>query len=271
MTFQFKDIASKNTSARHGATNRTMVLLAQRLGVLLALQFKETAADSAAIRRQPTNHTLVLLAMCLGVLVAQIDTSVVNLATHAIGQTFQAGVAPLQWVLDAYNLVYAVLLLSGGLVADLYGRRRAFAIGAAVMAMGSLLCASAPAIGILIAGRAITGIGAALLLPSSLAIIRVVWPEPAARTHAGNLGQLQRARLRYRSEHRRVPDRAFWLAQRLPAGGAAGGRRVCARLGGGSGIRRSERPSFRPARPIVRRAGAGRPRAGCDHEPRRRP
>jgi EmrB/QacA subfamily drug resistance transporter len=181
MTFQFKDIASENTSARHGATNRTMVLLAQRLGVLLALQFKETAADSAAIRRQPTNHTLVLLAMCLGVLVAQIDTSVVNLATHAIGQTFQAGVAPLQWVLDAYNLVYAVLLLSGGLVADLYGRRRAFAIGAAVMAMGSLLCASAPAIGILIAGRAITGIGAALLLPSSLAIIRVVWPEPAAR------------------------------------------------------------------------------------------
>jgi EmrB/QacA subfamily drug resistance transporter len=133
-------------------------------------------------RRRGTNaRAVVLLAMCLGVLIAQIDTSVVILATHAIGATFHAGIAPLQWVLDSYNLVYAVLLLTGGLVADLYGRRRAFATGAVVMAIGSLVCALAPDIGVLIAGRAATGIGAALLLPSSLAIIRVVWPEPATR------------------------------------------------------------------------------------------
>lgn len=181
MTFQFKGIGSENASARHSATNRTTVLLAQRLGMLLALQFPQATDDNVAIRQWPTNRMLVLLAMCLGVLVAQIDTSVVNLATHAIGVTFQAGVAPLQWVLDAYNLVYAVLLLSGGLIADLYGRRRAFAIGAAVMTAGSLVCAFAPTIGVLIAARAATGLGAALLLPSSLAIIRVVWPDPAAR------------------------------------------------------------------------------------------
>ena len=178
MTFQFKAI--DNAPRGRSVTNRKTVLLAQRLGVLLALQFTDIA-DDAPPRLRATSRTLVLLALCLGVLVAQIDTSVVNLATHAIGVTFQAGVAPLQWVLDAYNLVYAVLLLSGGLVADLYGRRRAFAIGAAVMAAGSLVCAFAPAIGVLIAARAVTGIGAALLLPSSLAIIRVVWPEPAAR------------------------------------------------------------------------------------------
>jgi MFS transporter, DHA2 family, methylenomycin A resistance protein len=172
MTFQFKAI----DNAPRGRS-----VLAQRLGLLLALRFNGIASDAVMPRRGTTNRTLVLLALCLGVLVAQIDTSVVNLATHAIGVTFQAGVAPLQWVLDAYNLVYAVLLLSGGLVADLYGRRRAFAIGAAVMAAGSLVCAFAPAIGVLIAARAVTGIGAALLLPSSLAIIRVVWPEPAAR------------------------------------------------------------------------------------------
>ena len=147
----------------------------------MALQFEEIVGGSVLPRRGTTNRTLVLLALCLGVLVAQIDTSVVNLATHAIGVTFHAGVAPLQWVLDAYNLVYAVLLLSGGLVADLYGRRRAFAIGAAVMTAGSLVCAFAPTIGVLIAARAATGLGAALLLPSSLAIIRVVWPDPAAR------------------------------------------------------------------------------------------
>jgi len=174
MTFQFKEIAGG--SARLSATNRATVLLAQRLGLLVPLHFKKTV-DGAS----PGDRTLVLLGLCLGVLMAQIDTSVVNLATHAIGVTFQAGVAPLQWVLDAYNLVYAVLLLSGGLVADLYGRRRAFAIGAVIMAAGSLVCAFAPAIGVLIAARAVTGVGAALLLPSSLAIIRVVWPEPAAR------------------------------------------------------------------------------------------
>ena len=142
-------------------------------------------ATPAAARRSRgarwRRKTLALLAMCLGVLVAQIDTSVVNLATHAIGEAFRAGVAPLQWVLDAYNLVYATLLLGAGLVADMYGRRLAFAIGSIVMAAGSLACAFAPDIGVLIAAHALTGIGAALLLPSSLAIIRVAWPDEAAR------------------------------------------------------------------------------------------
>ena len=148
----------------------------------MTFQQLETAeAVVSTGRRAATVRTLVLLAMCLAVLIAQIDTSVVNLATHAIGATFHAGMAPLQWVLDAYNLVYAMLLLSGGLVADLYGRRRAFALGCALMAAGSLACALAPDINILIAARAVTGVAAALLLPSSLAIIRVVWPDAKAR------------------------------------------------------------------------------------------
>jgi DHA2 family methylenomycin A resistance protein-like MFS transporter len=147
----------------------------------MAKQFDEAADAVPICRRAATGRTMVLLAMCVAVLIVQIDTSVVNLAAHAIGATFHTDVAPLQWVLDAYNLVYAVLLLSGGLVADLYGRRRAFAIGSALMVVGSLVCAFAPDVAVLIAGRAATGLAAALLLPSSLAIIRVVWPEPAAR------------------------------------------------------------------------------------------
>lgn len=147
----------------------------------MAKPFDKVALDGFGCARRVTVRPLVLIAMCLAVLIAQVDTSVVNLSTHAIGAAFGAGVAPLQWVLDAYNLVYAVLLLSGGLVADLYGRRRAFTIGTIVMAGGSLICAFAPNIGVLIAGRAVTGMAAALLLPSSLAIIRVVWPEPAPR------------------------------------------------------------------------------------------
>jgi EmrB/QacA subfamily drug resistance transporter len=147
----------------------------------MAYQVESAYGRMTQAPRKTAAQTLVLLAMCLGVLIAQIDTSVVNLSSHAIGAAFKTGVAPLQWVLDAYNLVYATLLLSGGLIADMYGRRRAFALGAAIMAAGSLACAFAPGIGVLIAARAATGIGAALLLPSSLAIIRVVWPEEAAR------------------------------------------------------------------------------------------
>ncbi|MEO9189963.1 MAG: MFS transporter [Acetobacteraceae bacterium] len=134
--------------------------------------------------RKSAGHAMVLLTMCLAVLVAQVDTSVVNLAVRPIGADLGAGVAGLQWVLDAYNLTYAVLLLSGGLLADLYGRRLVFMIGLAVFAAASLLCAAAPGIGILIGARALTGVGAALLVPASLAIIRVVWTDPVERGRA---------------------------------------------------------------------------------------
>jgi EmrB/QacA subfamily drug resistance transporter len=120
----------------------------------------------------------------MAVLIAQVDTCVTNLATRPIGQTFHSGVGALQWVVDAYNLAYAVLLLTGGLLADLYGRRRIFMAGAAIFTIASLVCAAAPSIGILIAARAVTGVGAAMLLPASLAVIRVAWPDPKARGHA---------------------------------------------------------------------------------------
>ncbi len=126
----------------------------------------------------------LLATLCLAVLLAQVDTSVVNLAVHAIGTHLRAGVGGLQWVLDGYNLAYAMLLLTGGLLADLYGRRRLFIAGAAIFAGGSALCAAAPAIAVLIAGRALAGIGAALLLPASLAIIRVEWADQQARNRA---------------------------------------------------------------------------------------
>jgi EmrB/QacA subfamily drug resistance transporter len=135
-------------------------------------------------RRRDTPGAMTLLTLCLAVLVAQVDTAVVNLATRAIGDHFSAGVIALQWVIDSYNLVYAVLLLTGGLLADLYGRRRIFMIGAALFTIASLICAIAPSISILIFGRALAGVGAALLLPASLAIIRVAWNDEAERGRA---------------------------------------------------------------------------------------
>ncbi|HWV07297.1 MFS transporter, partial [Ralstonia sp.] len=115
-----------------------------------------------------THKRVVLCVLSMAVLVAQIDTAVVNLAVRPIGQFFHAQVGPLQWVIDAYNLAYAALLLSGGLLADLYGRRRAFVSGAAVFSVASVLCALAPSIGWLIGARAMAGVGASLLLPASL-------------------------------------------------------------------------------------------------------
>lgn len=127
---------------------------------------------------------LALVTLCLAVLVAQVDMAVVNLGTRPIGEYFSASVIALQWVVDSYNLVYAVLLLSGGLLADLYGRRRIFMTGAAVFTGATLLCALSTSVWMLIAGRALAGLGAALLMPASLAIIRVVWQDAAERGRA---------------------------------------------------------------------------------------
>jgi EmrB/QacA subfamily drug resistance transporter len=127
---------------------------------------------------------LALATLCLAVLIAQLDSSVVNLAVRPIGRSLDASVAELQWTIDGYNLAYAVLLLTGGLLADLYGRRLVFMAGAVVFVAGSLVCAAAPNVAVLIGGRVIAGIGAALLLPSSLALIAVVWPDPAKRRNA---------------------------------------------------------------------------------------
>lgn len=142
------------------------------------------APERSAPRLQGWLERLVLLTLCLGVLVAQVDTSVVNLAMRSIGRSFGASVAALQWVLDGYNLSYAVLLLTGGLIADLYGRRHVFQAGAALIGTGSLACAFAPSISFLIGARLVVGVGAALLLPASLSIVRVVWPESGRRRWA---------------------------------------------------------------------------------------
>lgn len=124
---------------------------------------------------------LALTTLCLAVLAAQIDTAVVNLALQPIAQNLNADLSRLQWILDAYNLAYAALLLSGGLLTDLYGRRRVFVIGAAVLSVSTLLCAMAPGLEALIAARAISGVGAALLIPASLALIRILWLDSAQR------------------------------------------------------------------------------------------
>jgi DHA2 family methylenomycin A resistance protein-like MFS transporter len=144
----------------------------------------EQFSQGNAGTRKPERHWLALSTLCLAVLVAQVDTSVVNLAVRPIGAHFDAGVAALQWVIDSYNLAYAVLLLTGGLLADLYGRRLIFITGAAIFTAASIVAGLSPDISVLISGRTLTGIGAALLLPASLALVRVIWRDEKERARA---------------------------------------------------------------------------------------
>ncbi|HEX6675086.1 MAG TPA: DHA2 family efflux MFS transporter permease subunit [Actinomycetes bacterium] len=113
----------------------------------------------------------ILLATILGSGIAFLDATVVNVALPTIGRQLHAGLASLQWTVNAYTLTLAGLLLLGGSLGDRNGRRRTFVVGVIWFAVASLLCALAPNPGVLVAARALQGVGGALLTPGSLAII----------------------------------------------------------------------------------------------------
>jgi EmrB/QacA subfamily drug resistance transporter len=124
----------------------------------------------------------VLLATVLGSAMASIDATVVGIALPAIGHDFNSSLATLQWVVTAYTLTLAGLLLFAGALGDKYGRKRWFLIGVIWFAVASLLCAVAPDSAFLITARAVQGIGAALLTPGSLAIIEASFrPDDRSR------------------------------------------------------------------------------------------
>ena len=124
----------------------------------------------------------VLAATVLGSGIAALDATVVNIALPAIGRTFHASVASMQWVIDGYTLPLAGLLLLGGTLGDVHGRRKMFMIGTVWFALASLACGLAPNTGFLIAARALQGVGAALLTPGSLAILQASFaPDDRSR------------------------------------------------------------------------------------------
>ena len=119
---------------------------------------------------------LTLVACILGTAVVFLDGTVVNVALPAIRDDLDAGLAAQQWVVEAYLLTLGSLLLVGGSLGDLLGRRRIFSIGLAGFGVTSVLCALAPNAELLIAARALQGVAGALLVPCSLAIITAVFP-----------------------------------------------------------------------------------------------
>src|SRR5215217_7482777 len=122
--------------------------------------------------------------MCVGYFLVLLDVTIVNVALPNIGAGLDAGVSGLQWVVDGYALALASLMLAGGTVADLHGHRRVVLVGLGVFGAGSLLCGVAPTTGVLVAARLAQGVGAALLLPGTLAIISRAFPEPRAQARA---------------------------------------------------------------------------------------
>jgi EmrB/QacA subfamily drug resistance transporter len=120
----------------------------------------------------------------MSLLVVGMDVTIVNVALPAIQHDLHATLSGLQWILDAYTLVVASLLMLAGSVSDRVGRRRVFQIGLVVFTTGSLLCSLAHSIGQLIAFRAVQGVGASMLNPVALSIIANAFREPKARARA---------------------------------------------------------------------------------------
>jgi MFS transporter, DHA2 family, methylenomycin A resistance protein len=135
---------------------------------------------------RPAGHasigkSLTLAAMSLGYGVVQLDVTIVNTALNSIGASLGGGVAELQWVVSAYTIAFAALILTAGAFGDRIGAKRVFMAGFAIFTAASLACALAPNAVILIAARAVQGIGAAFLVPNSLALLNHAYPQTKER------------------------------------------------------------------------------------------
>jgi DHA2 family methylenomycin A resistance protein-like MFS transporter len=115
--------------------------------------------------------------MCAGYFLVLLDVTIVNVALPRIGSGLHAGVSSLQWVVDGYAIALAALMLAAGTLGDLHGHKRVLIAGLALFGVASLGCALAPSSAVLIAFRAAQGMGAALMLPGTLAVITRAFPE----------------------------------------------------------------------------------------------
>src|ERR1700744_6088255 len=129
-------------------------------------------------------NSVALAALCLLLFLTFLDNTVVSVGLGALQTDLQASVAQLQWVIGAYALTFAAIMLACGMIGDEFGRKKVMLAGAGVFCAGSVLCALAPNAQALIAGRAIMGLGAAASEPGTLSIIRHIYTDAKERTWA---------------------------------------------------------------------------------------
>jgi DHA2 family methylenomycin A resistance protein-like MFS transporter len=151
---------------------------------------QESTAGSRLPTTAETYHqsgqakALILAAVTLGQFMIQMDLTIVNVALPDIGRSLHGSTAGLQWVIDGYTLAFASLLLTGGRIGDRSGHKRVYLAGLAIFGVGSALCAFAPSIGALICFRVLQGIGAAVELPATLAILSHTFTGQRERAQA---------------------------------------------------------------------------------------
>jgi MFS transporter, DHA2 family, methylenomycin A resistance protein len=154
-----------------------------------SLKFQPLPNPAATLRsakpvRSNLSRSLTLAAMSLGYGVVQLDVTIVNTALNSIGAALGGGVAELQWVVNAYTIAFAAFILTAGALGDRIGAKRIFMAGFAIFTAASVACALAPSAALLIAARALQGLGAAILVPNSLALLSHAYPDEKQRGRA---------------------------------------------------------------------------------------
>ncbi|MFG1694903.1 MFS transporter [Nonomuraea sp. NPDC049309] len=143
-----------------------------------------TAPAATAPALSPRRRMLVLAICCMSLFIVGLDVTIVNIALPSIRRDLDTSVSGLQWIIDAYTVVLAGLLMLSGSTADRIGRRRTFQTGLALFTLGSLLCSLAPGLGWLIAARALQAVGGSMLNPVAMSIITNTFTEPRERARA---------------------------------------------------------------------------------------
>jgi EmrB/QacA subfamily drug resistance transporter len=147
--------------------------------------YPDYVTPAAATAEIPRKRRLLILAICcISLLLVGLDSTIVNVALPAIHRSLHASLSGMQWIIDAYTLVIASLLMLSGSTADRIGRRRVFQVGLLLFTLGSALCAVAPSLDVLIAARALQAVGGSMLNPVAMSIIRNVFHDPRERAQA---------------------------------------------------------------------------------------
>ncbi|GAA3070796.1 MFS transporter [Streptomyces glomeratus] len=147
-----------------------------------------TTSPDTQRRRHPTSvGPAPLLAVCAGYFMVILDVTIINVAVPVVGRDLSASLTGIQWITDGYTLAFAGLLMSGGALGDRLGNRRVFCWGVVVFTVSSAACAFAPSAPLLVAARLVEGLGAALIVPGSLALLQQAYPAPAVRSWAFGL------------------------------------------------------------------------------------
>jgi DHA2 family methylenomycin A resistance protein-like MFS transporter len=148
-----------------------------------------------------SSRWVVLVVMCVGYFLVLLDVTIVNVALPSIGSDLGASVSGLQWVVDGYAIALASLMLAGGSVGDLHGHKRVVLSGLLLFGLASVARGLAPSTGALVAARVVQGVGAALLLPGTLAVIAHAFPQKGEQARAIGTWAADRG-----ARHRAIPS-----------------------------------------------------------------